>query len=276
MDNIFTVDVEEYYNAENVKSSLLREQIKLLPDRLSVGLRKIIDMLEDTGNKATFFVLGCIAEKNKSLIREITGLGHEIASHGYEHMSLYEHTPASFEEDLSRSLSALSDITGQRIIGFRAANFSLSYEKEWFFDILKKRGVVYDSSVSYSLFRRCYSKSIDNLSRCRQDWGVREFPVSSLRAGPINIPFGGGYFRAYPYWLTKFGTNLTAHKNINPFVFYIHPWELDPEQPHVRMPPLNSFRHYFNLKTTEPKLKRFLAEMRFASIKDFLDNEQPK
>jgi len=276
MDNILTVDVEEYYHASNIQSSLPYEQIKLLPDRLDIGLRRIVDILEDTGNKATFFVLGCLAERNKEMIREISGLGHEIASHGYDHISLCKHTPVSFEEDLKKSLDVLSCIIGKKIIGFRAANFSLAYEEEWFFEILKKQGVVYDSSVAYSLFRRCYSKPEDLLVRCREGQGVREFPVRTLRRGPINIPLGGGYFRAYPYWLTKSGINSAVNKNMEPIVFYIHPWELDPEQPRLKISPLKFFRHYLNLKTTEPKLKRLLAEIRFTSVKNFLNSEKPE
>lgn len=267
---IFTVDVEEYYHAENILYSLPQNKIKSLPDRLNIGLPKIIDLLDKNNSKATFFILGCVAEKNTDLIRKIISSGHEVASHGYRHIPLSEHTPATFEEDLDKSLKILSDITSQKIIGYRATSFSLSDRMPWFFDILRKYGIVYDSSVAFSLFRATSCKIPQNSGYFEISKGLLEFPVSFFNIGPLKIPLGGGYFRAYPYWLTRWGLSQASRKDKSVSLFYLHPWELDPDQPKFRLSPMKSLRHYLNLHTTADKLRKLLTDMKFTSIKNFL------
>lgn len=265
--NIFTVDVEEYYQAENLTTSLPAEVISGLPDRVGIGTHKILKLLEATGNKGTFFVLGSVAGKNAKLIREIHDNGHEVASHGYEHTPLYKHNADSFEEDIDRSVKTLSDIVGAKIEGYRATGFSLLGDMPWFFEILTKHGIIYDSSLSVSLFRRYFYGDVKQIS---------EFPVSSMVLGPVRLPLGGGYFRAYPYWLTRYGLRRAGERENMPTVFYMHPWELDPGQPRLKIPPMKSFRHYFNLTTTEAKLKRLLNDFRFTSAKNYLDRHDIK
>jgi len=256
--NIFTVDVEEYYHAENILYSLPEEKIKNLPDRLDVGLRKIIDLLQRTGNKATFFILGCLAEKNKKFIKEISSLGHEIA------------------KDLNRSVNTVSTITGKRILGYRAASFSLYEKLPWFFDCLRKREIIYDSSISFSLFRHNIGTKLANRGYFQISEELLEFPVSLLKIGSVKIPLGGGYFRAYPHWLTKMGFIPSAQERNLPSVFYIHPWELDPKQPRFKISPTKYFRHYFDLNKTEKKLERILRETKTTSIKGFIDENVSK
>lgn len=268
---IFTVDVEEYYHAENVLSSLAREEINTLPDRLNISLPRIIDLLDKNNSKATFFVLGCIAQENASLIKKIIASGHEIASHGFRHIPLSKHTPDTFEEDLDKSIKVLSDITGQKIIGYRAASFSLCDRMPWFFDILRKYGITYDSSIALSLFRATTCKIPQNQGRFEISKGILEFPVSCLNLGPLRIPLGGGYFRAYPYWLTKWGLSQVSRNEKSLCLFYLHPWELDPDQPKFRLSPVKSLRHYLNLHTTECKIKKLLIDMKFTSIRSFLN-----
>jgi len=267
---ILSVDVEEYYHAENILYSLPDEKINSLEERLHIGLRKIVDLLEQSGSKATFFVLGCIAEKNKSLLKEISNAGHEIASHGYYHKLLSSHTNFTFEEGLDRSIKVLSDITGKKVIGYRAPSFSFDGNLPWFFDILKKKGVLYDSSISCSFFR-CNIKCAKNDSKYFEiSEDILEFPTSFFKIGSVKIPLGGGYFRAYPYQITKWGLNKIA-QNENPSpVFYVHPWELDFQQPRLEIPPIKRIRHYLNLDTTERKLKRLLSDMKFTSIGEVL------
>ena len=269
-NKIFTVDVEEYYHAENILSSLPEDKIKSLPDRLKVGLNKLLDLLEKSNSKATFFVLGGVAEKNRDLIKRISNSGHEIASHGYEHMPLYKHTTATFEEDLSKSIKILSDITGQKIIGYRSTSFSFPEKIECFFDVLRKYGLVYDSSLSLSLFRGRYRKFMDRLSYCEKHTEILEFPPSFISFGPVRFPLGGGYFRAYPYWLTVRGLRAIYYERKMPPLFYIHPWELDAGQPRFKIPYLRAFRHYCNLNRTEKKLQKLLSNIEFTSIKNFL------
>jgi polysaccharide deacetylase family protein (PEP-CTERM system associated) len=271
MKNIFTVDVEEYYHAENIFCSLSLDKIKSLPNRLEVGLNKMLDLLSNNDNKATFFVLGCIAEKNRHLLKRIVSEGHEIASHGYNHVPLYKHTPLTFDEDLNRSIKVLSDVTGQKILGYRATSFSLSNSMPWFFDVLRKYDIIYDSSKSVSFFRSSYYEGLKSHGYFEISQGIFEFPVSYLKAGPIRMPLGGGYFRAYPYWLTKLGIKQVINSKRHSFLFYIHPWELDFSQPRMKVPFMNYLRHYTNLKDTEMRLKMLLNEMKFVSIRDFLN-----
>lgn len=272
--NIFTVDVEEYYQAENIALSLPAEKINILEDRIEIGVRKLLGLLESSKNKATFFVLACLAQKNKNLIREISMSGHEIASHGYEHTPLYKHTPETFENDLGKSLKILSDITGQKILGYRATSFSLCEDIPWFGNILKKHGLIYDSSSSYSLFRKHWVARPLSQNYFELCEGLKEFSVSSFSLGPVKIPLGGGYFRALPYWLTSLELKQVHSDNAAPFIFYIHPWELDPGQARLKIPPISFIRHYLNLSITEKKLKKMLSDMKFNSIRDFLREEE--
>ena len=269
-NKVFTVDLEEYYHAENILYSIPESTISALPGRLEIGARKILDALERTGNKATFFVLGCLARENKDLLREIVGLGHEIASHGYQHIRLSRHTPMTFETDLSDSINALSDITGRKIIGHRATSFSFSENAPWFFDTLKKFGIAYDSSMAYSLFRKCIHRIEERAKLCEAESGILEFPVSFIKIWPIKMPLGGGYFRACPYWLTRSRLRQERQRSGLPDVFYIHPWELDAGQPRFKIAASKYFRHYFNLGSTEEKLKRLLGDIKFVSFADFL------
>jgi len=271
---IFTVDIEEYFHADNLACSLKEENIKNLPDRIDIGLNKLLGLLEKSGNRATFFVLGCLAEKHKDLIKEIDSHGHEIASHGYTHLSLHKHTPLSFAQDLAKSLKVLSDIAGRRIIGYRAPNFSLPQGFSWFFEALKKEGIIYDSSISCSLFRACPADEFLNKRGYFEiGSGILEFPLSFIKIGPFKTPLGGGYFRFYPYWLIRRGLSADAHSGAAPEIFYIHPWELDVGQPKFRLPAIRHFRHYLNLGHTEEKLKRLLADFNFISIRDFLNDK---
>jgi polysaccharide deacetylase family protein (PEP-CTERM system associated) len=273
--SIFTVDVEEYFHAENILNSLSKEKISALECRVEIGTRKILELLAKYGSTATFFVLGCVAEKNPALIKDIAAAGHEVASHGYEHIPLHKHTYQTFDDDLDRSIKILSDITGQKIIGYRATSFSLAPEMEWFFEILKKHGIVYDSSLGLSLFRKHYHNRWTEIFKSQQNLGIMEFAPSYIGAGPLKLPIGGGYFRAYPYWLTKYGLGQCIPQRRTPALFYIHPWELDPDQPRVTLAPVQSLRHYLGLSGTESKLERLLNDSNFESITDFIKAAKP-
>jgi len=269
---IFSVDVEDYYQAENIWSSLSSSQRDSMPERVHIGVGKILDLLSRTGNKATFFILGNLAEKNKNLIKKMCDLGHEIATHGFSHEPLTRHTPESFDEDLARSIDILSGITGRKVSGYRAPSFSLTEDTLWTLDILKKHGITYDSSVSPSLFRKSFRRK-DKASSCFNiSPDLLELPVASFKLGPFEVPAGGGYFRALPYGVTKRGLE---RGKCTPSVFYVHPWELDADQPRVKLPPLKAFRHYINLSTTEQKLARLLGEEKFTSFEESLKEIRP-
>lgn len=267
---LFTVDVEEYYHAENVCRSVPESVLKGLPDRVGVGVERILDLLACHGSTGTFFVLGCVAEKNKALVRKIVDAGHEIASHGYLHTPLSLHTAESFDADLGRSISVLQDISGEKVRGYRATSFSLGPGCRWFFDVLRKHGVSYDSSVARSFFRPQQMVPAGSRGAFEISPGVTEIPVSSLSCGPLRLPVGGGYFRAYPLWMTEQAADLAAKDGV-PFVFYLHPWELDPDQPRCALPWLKSVRHYIGLTGAAEKLSALLGSRRFTSIGRYLD-----
>ena len=265
---IFTIDVEEYYIAENIWGHLTERERRVLPARLPVGVNKLLDLLAGSGNKATFFVLGCLAEKNKTLIKRICEEGHEVASHGFSHRPLNRHTPTTFKKDLEKSIKVLSDVTGEKIIGYRAPSFSITEEMAWVFEVLKEKGILYDSSSCISLFRKHHHKVWRKVHK--HGTGLLEVTPSYIDLGFMELPLGGGYFRAYPYLLTKWGMGMKHKMRRTPSLFYIHPWELDPDQPLIRMSPLKMFRHYLNLGSTEKKVKKLLSDFQFISIRDFL------
>lgn len=268
--NIFTVDVEEYYHAENILNSLSKDKLATLESRVEIGTRKLLDLLAKYGSTATFFVLGCVAEKHPGLIKEIAAAGHEIASHGYEHIPLHRHTPESFDDDLGRSIKILFGLTGQPIIGYRATSFSLDEHMEWFFEILKKHGIVYDSSLCFSFFRKQCSSLWKDICKTSKVGEIMEIPLSYIGLGPIRLPIGGGYFRAYPCWLTKYGLVQSILQRRNPSLFYIHPWELDSEQPRFKLPSIKYTRHYLGLGKTVEKIVTLLEDNKFISIKAYL------
>jgi len=270
-ENIFTIDVEEYYHAENIADSLPQDKIASLPSRVGVGTHKLLSLLKKHNSRATFFILGCVAENNRDLIKEIADAGHEIASHGYNHKPLYQYTPKTFKEDLAKSVDILSSISGKKVIGFRAANFSFRDSTEWVFDILMECGIRYDSSLCLSLFRKNSGKIFQMGGHGKISKEILEFGASFIKIGPFAMPLGGGYFRAYPYWLTRWGFgHVNRHRRVPP-IFYIHPWELDPEQPRFKLPLFKS-RHYVDLSNTESKLEKLLTDFNFISVKEFLKN----
>jgi polysaccharide deacetylase family protein (PEP-CTERM system associated) len=269
-NKIFTVDVEEYYHAENVWSSVSNEERENMPGRVEIGVRKILNLLEKYGSKATFFVLGCVAVKNKELIKEIVSAGHEIAAHGYWHRPLFRHTAETFNEDLKKVISVLEEITGKKIIGYRSPSFSLSEKEDWVFNILKSNGITYDSSSAFSVLRGSFRQHRQSPGCFEISEGLLELAITSLKVGPIDIPMGGGYFRAFPYALTRSRLSQEAGKDKEPFVFYIHPWELDPEQPKVKMSAIKTFRHYINIDKTGDKLEKLLNDIKFTSIGNYL------
>jgi len=267
---LFSVDVEEYYHAENISNSISISQIRTLPSRVEMGTHKILDLLALYGGRATFFILGCIAKEHKDLIRRISAEGHEVASHGYDHIPLYKHTADSFKEDLGRSINVLEELTGKKVLGYRATSFSLSSDMEWFFDILRAFDIKYDSSVARSWFRKHLDLGQEKDGCFELSRGILEFPISYVRLGPLSMPLGGGYFRAYPFFFSKWGLQKASLQNDIPPLFYLHPWELDDSQPRFRLPLLKKIRHYLNINKAEDRLEKILKGSNAISIESLL------
>ena len=259
--NAFTVDLEDWYQGLEIGP----EAWDGFDDRLRVGSDRLLRLLDAASVQATFFVLGYAAERAPDLIREIVDRGHEIGTHGYAHRLVYQLDPQEFKRDIERSLETLSGIVSGPIRAHRAPFFSITKQSEWAFDVLAECGIECDSSVFPV---KNYRYGIVDAPRWRYQVrpGLTEFPLSTYRLRGRNIPVGGGaYFRIFPYTLTRY-----ALRSINDeggaAVFYIHPWELDPDHPQLDLPRRISLTHYWNLAATERRLERLLADFRFASL----------
>jgi polysaccharide deacetylase family protein (PEP-CTERM system associated) len=214
-----------------------------------------------------------VAQRHPNLVREIQSAGHEIGSHSYWHRLIYEQTPEVFRRDLRQSKAVLEDILGDRITSYRAPSFSITRQSMWALDILAEEGIRYDSSI-FPIHHDRYGVPNGQRFPYRVDTtsgDLWEFPLSTVRVRRWNLPIaGGGYFRLYPFSVTR---RMLARINRggNPFVFYVHPWELDPDQPRLGLGSMKSrFRHYVNLRSTHEKLDRLLGRFRFGTLREAL------
>ena len=267
-----TIDIEDWFQVENLKSSVDRKDWDSISLRFQIGTEKILNLLEKYNTKATFFVLGWIAERTTDLIKKIHKAGHEIASHGYGHELVYNLSPEDFKMDLLKSKKILENITGEKVLGYRAPSFSIT---EKALDILKEEDFVYDSSyfpsekhdrysmINLKIKKDEYIKTLEN--------GLYEITVPTLDIKGKKLPWGGGgYFRLIPSWIYKKGVSKII-KQQGGFIFYLHPWELDPAQPRMKdIKAFYKFRHYCNLKNTEKKLEKLIKNFKFTSVKEYL------
>jgi polysaccharide deacetylase family protein (PEP-CTERM system associated) len=268
MLNALTIDVEEHFQVHAFETVIDRSDWDRYPSRVGDNTRRILRLLAEYDVRATFFVLGWVADRHPDLVQEIATAGHEIGTHGYWHELIYRQTAAEFAADLSRSLDAIGRATGGlHPVGYRAPAFSITRQSLWALDILPEHGIKYDSSIFPLTAHDRYG--IGNAERFGHKVrdGLWEFPMSTVRLGKSNWPVaGGGYFRLFPLWVTR-----QAIRRINaeghPAVVYLHPWEFDPDQPRVATAPLRScFRHYVNLHRTERRLRALLQECKFGAM----------
>jgi polysaccharide deacetylase family protein (PEP-CTERM system associated) len=270
MINALTIDVEDYFQVSNFEHLVKKNDWDKYECRVVNNTRRILDILSANSTNATFFVLGWVAERFPELIREIDSKGHEIASHGYWHKLVYDMTKDEFKNDLVRSIQALEKVTGKKVLGYRAPSCSITKNSLWAIDILKECGIKYDSSVFPIYHGRCGIPSASRFIYKWYDSGIPEFPFSTIKLLKNNIPVaGGGYFRLYPYWLTKWAISEINKSNSSAMV-YIHPWEIDPEQPRMAIRGSYAFRHYVNLKHNEAKIKKLLRDFKFCTIESIL------
>ena len=268
--NGLSFDIEDWFQVENLKGAIAPDQWDNCDLRVVRNTRRILQLLDYQGTKATFFVLGWIAERCPSLVSEISAGGHEIASHGYGHELVYKQTPKAFQNDISRSKAILESITGRQVFGYRAPSFSITPETPWALDILKDLGFLYDSSVFPTSFHDRYGFDGSSRFPFRFGNGLIEMPLSTVKVGKANVPVaGGGYFRLYPYSVFRHCCKR-LNRDGKSVVFYLHPWELDPDQPRVNIPFTYRFRHYVNLKRTEERLRRLLADFTFVPLHEMV------
>jgi polysaccharide deacetylase family protein (PEP-CTERM system associated) len=269
--NAFTIDVEDYFHVSAFREAVAPADWSRFESRVVANTRRTMDVLDEVGSKGTFFVLGWVAERERGLVREIVDRGHELACHGYSHRLIYQQSPDQFREETVRAKALLEDQAGVPVRGYRAASFSITDASRWALDILVECGFEYDSS-QFPVRHDLYGSSVDSLlpHRIETPGGASlvEFPMTVRKVLGVPIPAsGGGYFRLYPFALTK---RLLQAGPVGPFVFYLHPWELDPEQPRLRAPWKSRFRHYTNLHSCEAKLRTLLQTFRFAPMADVL------
>lgn len=266
--NALTIDFEDWYQGLEIPAS---EWAKF-EDRIRIAGARILSLLAERDARATFFILGDIAERHPELIREIAAAGHEIGTHGHSHSFVYRLTPAEFQAEITRCVGVLEDLTGKPVLGHRAPFFSITSEALWAFDVLVECGIRYDSSVFPVLN---YRYGIRDAPRWPYEiecahGTLTEAPVSTWAFGKRNLPVAGGaYFRIYPYALTR-AAFRSINKERRAAVFYLHPWEVDPEHPRIPLPRRISLLHYWNLAATEKRLRRLLAEFRFAPLGEVL------
>jgi len=268
--NAISFDIEDWFQVENLRSVIKKEDWGKFDLRVEKNTRKIVEILKRYGVKGTFFILGWIAERCPSLVREIDGEGHEIASHGYGHDLIYNLTPEAFHADIRRSKEVLESITGKPVCGYRAPSFSITPESKWALDVLKSAGFLYDSSIFPTSFHNRYGFNGTSSAPFCFGNGLVEFPLSTYRFCGANFPVGGGgYFRLFPYFLTKMFFRGLTHREKG-IIFYLHPWELDPQQPRMKIRLNYRFRHYINLRKTEFRLERMLKEFRFSPLRELV------
>ena len=274
MLNALSVDVEEYFQVANFFSTIDRESWNSLTRRADGVTRKLLDLLDQREVRATFFVLGWLAEREPELVREIAKRGHEVASHGYSHNLVYEQGESLFREETHRSKALLEDTIGESIQGYRAASFSITASSLWALDILVEEGFRYDSSIFPTVHDRYGIRGAPTVPvtlKTLSGASINEFPLTTLRLGSMDVPIsGGGYFRLYPYAFTRWGLKRVNQQDNRPFVFYCHPWEFDPDQPRVKAPLLSRWRHYQNMKRSMSRLDRLLKDFNFGAVADVL------
>jgi polysaccharide deacetylase family protein (PEP-CTERM system associated) len=267
-----TIDLEDWFCVANLSHAIKKQDWPAHDLRVGASTAKLLDVLDAHETVATFFVLGWVAERLPDLVREISDRGHEVASHGYSHRLVTEQTPDEFTEDLRRALEVTRACVDREVIGYRAPSFSITRETLWAIDILKANGIKYDSSIYPIGLHPDYGIPESPLSVHRLKEGLTEVPLSCTEFFSHRFPCsGGGYFRLYPYWISRYLLRR-CNRQGRPIVFYLHPWEVDPEQPRVAgLPFQKRFRHYVNLDKTLDRFSRLLSEFNFTSIQHLLD-----
>lgn len=272
--NALTVDVEDYFHVSALAPSIERSTWASRESRVVSNTVRLLELFNEFGAKGTFFVLGWVAERYPQLVKDIAACGHEVACHGLSHRLVYEQSPEEFREETLRSKNLLEDITGTAVLGYRAASYSIVRESQWALDILVELAFRYDSSIFPVAHDRYGIPGAERAPhRLSTPSGnvIVEWPLSTALLAGFRVPVsGGGYFRLLPYWVTRWGLASINRRERLPFVFYLHPWEIDPGQPRVSASWLSRFRHYTNLEKCEERLRRLLGEFRFGTARDGL------
>lgn len=275
MVNAMTVDVEDYFHVAALAKVISPKDWDGMEYRAEESTRRLLDLFAAQGVRATFFVLGWVARRSPELVRAIQAAGHEIASHGMSHKLVFNQTRDEFFAETRDSKKLLEDIVGVPVEGYRASTYSITRKSLWALDVLCELGFRYDSSI-FPIRHDTYgipdAPVRPGLMRAPSGGQIVEFPMSTASFGGVRVPVcGGGYFRLLPYWFTRTGLRSINQKDARPFVFYLHPWEVDPDQPVIEAGWKSKFRHYTNLQHTEGRLRRLVGDFRFAPVRNVLE-----
>lgn len=269
INNVLTIDVEDYFHVSALAKSISRDDWDSISPRVVDNVKRLLDLFDQHEVKATHFVLGWVAERFPRLIREIYQRGHEVASHGYSHQLVYNQTPSVFENETRDSKNLIEDIIGHPVYGYRAASYSITRKSLWALDILVDLEFAYDSSIFPVIHDRYGIKGSPeqpHVLSTPQKQQLVEYPLSTYKMFKQAIPVaGGGYFRLYPYALSRYFYSKINQAE-DPFVFYLHPWEIDAEQPRVNASLLSTFRHYNNLNKCQSRLSNLLNDFSFTTM----------
>lgn len=265
VQNVISVDVEEWFHVEAFASHIPRTDWDQLERRARPSMEALLELFERQRVKCTFFVLGWVAERDPDLVREITAAGHEIASHGWSHRPVWDLSPAQFLDEVKRSKRLLEELSGTPVLGYRAPTFSITNKTLWALGSLREAGYSYDSSI-FPVIHDRYGIPNAPLEIHRHEAGIWEMPMSVMELWRYRLPVaGGGYFRLYPYTVTR---RAIAEMNAKerPAIVYLHPWEFDPGQPRpAGIGKVTRFRHYSGIRDNLAKLARLLDDFAFTT-----------
>ena len=276
IQNALTIDVEDYFQVAALAEAVRYDDWSSMEYRVEANTDRILSLFERADVKATFFTLGWVAERSPELVKRIAAQGHEVASHGYSHQLIYNQTPDVFKEETRRSKAILEDILGAPVTGYRAASYSITNQSRWALDILAEQGFTWDSSifpVHHDRYGMPGTPRWPHRLTTDKGYELAEFPLSTFKLPGYTLPIaGGGYFRLFPYWFSRYGLG-SINREGRPFVFYLHPWEVDPGQPRLDVKWFSRFRHYNNLDVCEQRLARLLSDFRFTTMSQALESE---
>jgi len=266
--NYLTIDVEDYFQVAAFSDIIPLSDWDSMDQRVEANITPILKILKKRGVRATFFVVGWVAEKHPEVVHSIMADGHDIGCHSYWHRNIYDLSLEEFKEDTLRAKTVLEKLTGKKITSYRAPSYSVTKKTLWALDVLRDMGFTTDSSI-FPIKHDIYGIPDSPRFKYRlNQHGIDEYPMSTVKFFGRTIPVaGGGYFRLFPYWFTKFALQKINNKELQPFVFYLHPWEIDDNQPRFKKARrLSKFRHYNNLKKTMGRFERLLSDFEFMPL----------
>ncbi len=270
MKNALTIDLEDYYHVSAFRDRVAPDQWNSRPSRVERNTHLLLDLLDEVGCKATFFTLGWVAEQHPHVVRHVAERGHEVACHSLRHRVVYEMTPEEFRMDTQQAKQLLEDCSDTPVRGYRAPSFSITRNSLWALEILAELGFLYDSSI-FPVNHPSYGMPDGSRDPCRfqtPSGAIVEFPMTTLELAGRRSPFAGGaYFRLLPYWYTRWGIRYLNARENRPVCVYLHPWEVDPQQPRISGSSLTSrVRHYLGLRSTVKKLQSLIRDFEFCPL----------